>query len=74
MLYTRHVEKGILVSTIPSNLALDAQVKEETKKFNWLETEKIALRHWAIALDSKKLKVQSHQLLYTRQVEKVIVI
>ena len=74
MLYTRHVEKVILVSTIPSNLALDAPVNEETKKFNWLETEKIALRHWAIALESKKLKVWRHQLLYTRQVEKAIVV
>ena len=40
MLYTTHVEKVILVSTIPSNFALDAQVNEETKKFNLLETEK----------------------------------
>ena len=40
MLYTRHVEKGILVSTIPSNFALDAPVNEETKKVNFLETEK----------------------------------
>ena len=40
MLYTTHVEKVILVSTIPSNLALDAQVNEETKKFNLLEAEK----------------------------------
>ena len=40
MLYTRMVEKGILVSTIPSNLALDAPVNEETKKVNLLETEK----------------------------------
>ena len=40
MLHTTHVEKVILVSTIPSNLALDAQVNEETKIFNLLETEK----------------------------------
>ena len=40
MLYTTHVEKGILVSTIPSNLALEAPVNEETKKVNLLETEK----------------------------------
>ena len=40
MLYTRMVEKGTLVSTIPSNLALDAPVNEETKKVNLLETEK----------------------------------
>ena len=39
MLYTTLVEKVILVSTIPSNLALDAPVNEETKKFNLLETE-----------------------------------
>ena len=39
MLYTTDVEKVILVSTIPSNLALDAQLSEETKKFNLLETE-----------------------------------
>ena len=39
MLYTTQVEKVILVSTIPSNLALDAPVNEETRKFNWLETE-----------------------------------
>ena len=39
MLYTAHVEKVILVSTIPSNLALDAPVNEEKKKFNLLETE-----------------------------------
>ena len=38
MLYTTHVEKVILVSTIPSNLALDAPVNE-TKKFYLLETE-----------------------------------
>ena len=36
MLYTTHVEKVILVSTIPSNLALDAPVNEETKKLNLL--------------------------------------
>ena len=39
MLYTTHVEKVILVSTIPSNLALDAPVNEETNKFNLSETE-----------------------------------
>ena len=39
MLYIKLVEKVILVSTIPSNLALDAPVNEETKKFNLLETE-----------------------------------
>ena len=39
MLYTRHVEKIILMYTIPSNLALDAPVNEETKKFNRPETE-----------------------------------
>ena len=39
MLYTTHVEKVILVLTIPSNLALEAQGNEETKKFNLLETE-----------------------------------
>ena len=41
MLYTTHVEKVTLVSisTIPSNLALDAPVNEETKKFNLIETE-----------------------------------
>ena len=38
-LYTTHVEKVILVSTIPSNPALDAQGNEETNKFNLLETE-----------------------------------
>ena len=32
MLYTTHVEKVILVSTMPSNLALDAPVNEEKKK------------------------------------------
>ena len=41
MLYTTHIEKVILVSTIPSNLALDAQGNEEKKKFNLLETEQI---------------------------------
>ena len=39
MLYTTHVEKVIPVSTIPSNLALDAQGNEEKKKFNLIETE-----------------------------------
>ena len=39
MLYTTHVDYVILVSTIPSNLALDAPVNEETKKFNMLQTE-----------------------------------
>ena len=39
MLYTTLIEKVLLVSTIPSNLALDAPVNEETKKFNLLETE-----------------------------------
>ena len=39
MLHTSDVEKVILVSTIPSNLALDAPVNEEKKKFNLLETE-----------------------------------
>ena len=32
MLYTTHIEKVILVSTLPSNFALDAPVNEETKK------------------------------------------
>ena len=27
---------------VPSNLALDAQVNEETSKFNWLETKQIS--------------------------------
>ena len=39
MLYTTHVEKVILVSTIPSNLALDAPTIEATKKFNLSENE-----------------------------------
>ena len=39
MLYTTDVEKVILVSTIPSILALDAPVNEEKKKFNLIETE-----------------------------------
>ena len=39
MLYTTHVEKVILVSTIPSNLALDAPVNEDKRKFNLIETE-----------------------------------
>ena len=39
MLYTTHVEKVILVSTMPSNLALDAPVNEEKKKFNLIKTE-----------------------------------
>ena len=39
MLYTTHVDKVILVSTIPSNLALDALVSEEKKKFNTIQTE-----------------------------------
>ena len=37
--HTTDVEKVILVSTIPSNLALDAPVNEEKKKFNLIETE-----------------------------------
>ena len=43
MLYTTHVEKVILVSTIPSNLALDAPVNEEKKKFHLIETEQVIL-------------------------------
>ena len=39
MLYTTHVDKVILVSIIPSNLALDAAVSEEKKKFNTFQTE-----------------------------------
>ena len=39
MLNTTHVDKVILVSTIPSNLALDAPVSEEKKKFNTFQTE-----------------------------------
>ena len=39
MLYTTHVEKVILVSTIPSNIALDAPVNEVKKKFNLHKTE-----------------------------------
>ena len=39
MLYITHIDKVILVSTIPSNPALDAPVNEETKKFNMLQTE-----------------------------------
>ena len=42
MLYTTHVEKVTLVSTIPSNLALDTPVNEEKKKFNYLQNEKIS--------------------------------
>ena len=133
MLYTTHVEKVIVVSTIPSNLALDAPVNEESScsKLNknltptlgyslgiqkiegtkisnvihhtrregycglnhtiklcigcsseWRNKEsnlarnwtKISLQNWAIALDSKKLKVLRHQMLYTTHVEKVIVV
>ena len=40
MIHTTDVEKVILVSTIPSNLALDAPVNEEKKKFNLIETDK----------------------------------
>ena len=43
MSYTPLVEKVILVSTIPSNLALDAPVNEEKKKFNLLEIEQVIL-------------------------------
>ena len=39
MLYTTDVEKVILVSTIPSNLALVAPVNEEKKIFSLIETE-----------------------------------
>ena len=39
MLYTTHVEKVKLVSTIPSNIALDDQGNEETKTFNLLQNE-----------------------------------
>ena len=74
MLYTSHIEKVILIQTIPSNLAFDSPVNEETKKFTSLNWTKIALWQWAIALESKKLKVTRHQMLYTRQVEKVILI
>ena len=42
-LYTTHVEKVILVSTTPSNLALDAPVNEEKMKFNLIETEQVIL-------------------------------
>ena len=38
---------------------------------NWA---KIALRHWAIALDYKKLKVPRHIMLYTTDVEKVMLV
>ena len=71
MLYTTHVEKVILVSTIPSNLALDAPVNEEKKKFNLFETEQ---KSHSDTLDSKKLKVPRHQMLYTTHVEKVILV
>ena len=37
MLYTRHVEKVIVICSISSNLALDAPVNEETKEFNMLQ-------------------------------------
>ena len=39
MLYTRQVERVILIKTIPSNLALDAPLNEETKIFNLLQSE-----------------------------------
>ena len=39
MIYTTHVEKVIQVSTIPSNLALDAPLNKEKKKFNLLQNE-----------------------------------
>ena len=54
-----------------SNHALDAPVNEETKKFNLLETEQ---KSHVIALDSKKLKVPRHQMLYTTHVEKGILV
>ena len=43
MLYTTHVEKVILVSTIPSNLAMDPQGNEETKAFNLFQSGSIPL-------------------------------
>ena len=73
MLYTTQVEKVILVSTIPSNLALDAQGNEEKKKFKLLETEQKSHSNTAIAWDSKKLKVPRHQMLYTTHVEVILV-
>ena len=72
MLYTTHVEKVIVVSITPSNLALDAPVNEETKKFNLLETEQKS--HSDTGLYSKKLKVPRHQMLYSTHVEKVILV
>ena len=74
MLYTTDVEKVILVSTIPSNLALDAPVNEEKKKFNLIETEQKSHFDTGLSLDSKKLKVPRHQMLYTTHVEKVILV
>ena len=74
MLYTTHLDQVILLSTIPSNLALDAPVNEETKKVNLFETEKNLTRHKAIALDSKKLKVSRHQMLYTTHLDQVILL
>ena len=74
MLYTTHVEKVIPVSTTPSNLALNAPVNEETKKCNLLETEKNRTPTLGYSLDSKKLKVPRHQMLYTRMVEKGILV
>ena len=57
------------------NLALDAPVNEETKNFNLLETEQKSHSDTGlIALESKKLMVQTHQILDIRQVEKVILI
>ena len=39
MFYITDVDKVILVSSIPSDLALDAPVNEEKKKFNLIQTE-----------------------------------
>ena len=68
MLYATHVEKVILHSTTPLNLALDAPGNEEKHKFHLLETEQKSHS----ALDSKKLKVPRRQMLYATHVEKVI--
>ena len=74
MLYTTHLDQVILLSTIPSNLALDAPVNEETKKVNLFETEKNLTPTQGYSFGFQKIEVPRHQMLYTTHLDQVILL
>ena len=67
MLYSIHVEKVILVSTIPSNLALDAPVIEEKMKFNLIETEEKSHSDTGLGFQKNEGTKKPNVIHYTRR-------